>query len=105
MSSIVQFQPFSSLVQPAFWHALTDIKIDVLKLSDDQVPLRASYTTGKSIKDRETGQQVILGSNLSLGGDAFSKEQQRVHRSCHLGRHHDLLPDPWQPLPSPPMAS
>ncbi|RPD71395.1 hypothetical protein L226DRAFT_573882 [Lentinus tigrinus ALCF2SS1-7] len=32
---VVQFAPFQSLVQPAFWHALTEFKISVLCLSDD----------------------------------------------------------------------
>ncbi|KZT18854.1 E1-like protein-activating [Neolentinus lepideus HHB14362 ss-1] len=73
---IVQFAPFSSLVQPAFWHELTSLKIDVLKLSDESVPVRASYTAGRTIKDRETGKDVALGCNLTVGGDAFSKDFQ-----------------------------
>lgn len=73
---IVQFTPLSSLVQPAFWHALTDLKIDVLRLSDDAVPLSASYTAGRAVHDRETGADIALGCNLSIGGDAFLKSQQ-----------------------------
>ena len=75
---IVQFAPFQSLVEPAFWHALTDLKIDVLRLSDDAVPLTATYTTGRSITDRETGKDIALASTLSVGGDAFSKTPQSV---------------------------
>ena len=75
---IVQFAPFQSLVQPAFWHALTDLKIDVLRLSDDAQPVSATYIPGRSVKDRETGQEVALGSNLSVGADAFDKEPQSV---------------------------
>ena len=71
---IVQFAPFQSLVQPAFWHALTDLKIDVLRLADDALPVAASYAPGRAIKDRETGQEIALGCNISLGGEAFVKE-------------------------------
>jgi ubiquitin-like modifier-activating enzyme ATG7 len=74
---IVQFLPLSSLVQPSFWHALTELKIDVLRLSDDAVPVTASYGTGRSITDRETGQNVELGCNLSLGGEAFRKSDKQ----------------------------
>ena len=73
---IVQFAPFQSLVQPAFWHALTDLKIDVLRLSDDALPLAASYAPGRAVKDRETGQEIALGCNLAVSGDAFGKEPQ-----------------------------
>ena len=76
--TIIQFQPFSSLVEPAFWHALTNLKIDVLKLADDFIPVTASYTPGRSIVDRETGQEIPLGFNLTLAGDAFSEKPQCV---------------------------
>lgn len=70
---IVQFAPLSSLVQPAFWHELTNLKIDVLRLSDEILPISASYGVGRSVKDRETGQEIVLGTNLTIGSDAFEK--------------------------------
>ncbi|KAL4079347.1 hypothetical protein J3A83DRAFT_4086462 [Scleroderma citrinum] len=73
---VVQFTPFSSLVQPEFWHALTRVKIDVLRLSDESLTVNGSYTVGRSIRDRETGQDVALGCNLVLGADAFEKTPQ-----------------------------
>jgi ubiquitin-like modifier-activating enzyme ATG7 len=73
---IVQFQPFSSLVQPSFWHSLTDLKIDVLRLSDDFLPVSGSYAPGRTIRDRETGQEIDLGCHLSLSGDAFREDVQ-----------------------------
>ena len=75
---VVQFQPFSSLVNPSFWHSLTDLKVDVLRLSDEPLTISASYTTGRIVKDRETGQDVDLGCNLSLWGDAFGKDAECV---------------------------
>jgi len=71
---IVQFAPFSSLIQPSFWHELTNIKIDVLRLSDEALTISASYSTGRSVKDRETGQEIPLGCNLSVGSESFDKE-------------------------------
>lgn len=72
--TVLQFAPFSSLVQPAFWHELTSLKIDVLRLSDDSVPINASYALGKSIKDRETGTEIALGCNLTVGSGSFNKD-------------------------------
>ncbi|KAI0349924.1 E1-like protein-activating [Trametes cingulata] len=79
--TIVQFAPFQSLVQPAFWHALTNLKIDVLRLSDDALPVSATYTTGRAVKDRESGKEIALGCNLSVGGDAFEDSPQVPHNA------------------------
>lgn len=73
---VVQFAPFSSLVQPAFWHELTNLKIDVLRLSQDEIPVSASYAVGRSVTDRETGQEVALGCNMSVGAEAFDQTVQ-----------------------------
>lgn len=73
---IVQFAPLSSLVQPSFWHELTNLKIDVLRLSEDIIPITGSYSVGRSIKDRETGQEIALGCNLSIGADSLEKTAQ-----------------------------
>lgn len=72
--SIVQFTPFSSIVQPAFWHELTRIKIDVLRLSEEAMPLTATYALGRTVKDRETGRDVDLGCHITVGGDAFQQD-------------------------------
>jgi ubiquitin-like modifier-activating enzyme ATG7 len=75
---LLQFAPFGSLVQPPFWHAVTQLKIDVLRLSDKPIDVAAAYTPGRTIKDRETGADVALGCHLSLGGDAFKESAQCV---------------------------
>ncbi|TBU55968.1 E1-like protein-activating [Dichomitus squalens] len=82
---IVQFAPFQSLVQPAFWHALTDLKIDVLRLSEDALPVTATYTTGRAVKDRETGNDIALGCNLTISGDAFSNTHLPQHAVAATG--------------------
>jgi ubiquitin-like modifier-activating enzyme ATG7 len=75
---VVQFAPFASLVQPGFWHELTRMKIDVLRLSEDAITVNGSYTVGRSIRDRETGQDIALGCNLTVGEDAYQKAPQYV---------------------------
>ena len=76
--TIIQFTPFASLVEPAFWHALTNLKIDVLRLEDHAIPVTASYSPGRSIVDRETGKEIALGCNISVSGDAFVEHPQYV---------------------------
>ncbi|VDC02149.1 unnamed protein product [Peniophora sp. CBMAI 1063] len=71
---VVQFAPFSSIVQPAFWHELTRLKLDVLRLSDARVSLHGSYSVGRTVRDRNTGADVELGCNFALGGDAFDEQ-------------------------------
>jgi ubiquitin-like modifier-activating enzyme ATG7 len=73
---VVQFTPFSSTVSPAFWHALIKVKLEVQKLSADALPIVASYSAGRSIKDRETGADIPLNSNLSVLEDAFHPREQ-----------------------------
>ncbi|KAF8885690.1 hypothetical protein CPB84DRAFT_1850295 [Gymnopilus junonius] len=73
---IVQFAPFSSLVQPSLWHRLSDLKIDVLKLSDHAVPISGSYSIGRSVKDRETGQEITLPCNLTVGAESFEENHK-----------------------------
>jgi ubiquitin-like modifier-activating enzyme ATG7 len=73
---IVQFAPFSSLVQPSLWNKLTDLKIDVLKLSDAAVPISASYAIGRSVNDRETGQEIALPCNLTVGSESFEQDHK-----------------------------
>lgn len=80
----LQFAPFSSVVSPAFWHKLTDLKIDVLKLSDEAVPITGTYTAGKSIFDRETGQEVLLGTGFSVGGESFDASSTTSHDESTL---------------------
>ncbi|KAG1794210.1 uncharacterized protein HD556DRAFT_1371621 [Suillus plorans] len=80
---VVQFAPFASLVQPGFWHELTRMKIDVLRLSEDAITVNGSYSVGRSIRDRETGQDIALGCNLTVGEDAYQKAPQVSPMSVH----------------------
>ena len=73
---IVQFAPFSSLVQPSLWHKLSDLKIDVLKLSDHAIPITGTYSIGRTVKDRETGREIALPCNLSVGAEGFEEDHK-----------------------------
>ncbi|KAJ7778301.1 hypothetical protein B0H16DRAFT_1502982 [Mycena metata] len=85
---IVQFTPFSSLVQPAFWHELTSLKIDVLRLSDEALPITGSYSVGRSVTDRETGNEIALGCNLSVGPESFDKNAAQPPSGAFAARGH-----------------
>lgn len=71
---ILQFTPLSSLIQPSLWHTLTNLKLDVLKLSDEALPLTGSYSTGRTVRDRESGVDVALGCSLTVGGEGLQAE-------------------------------
>jgi hypothetical protein len=79
LMSVVQFAPFASLVDPAFWHALSQQKIDVLKLSQQAVPLHASYSLPRSFYDRTNQQEVAISGTVNLGGHAFDVASPRTH--------------------------
>ena len=100
--TVLQFAPFSSLVQPAFWHELTSLKVDVLRLSDDSVPVNASYALGKSIKDRETGKEIALGCNLTVGGGSFDKNsfQYAAHPPRRFDADENHITIDCLPIPS-----
>lgn len=41
---IIQYVPFKSFVHPSFWHALTDIKINVDKLDGTTKKIHGRFT-------------------------------------------------------------
>jgi hypothetical protein len=73
-SRIVQFSPLTSTLSPEFWTAFSKLKIDHLQLSDAAVPVAGRYHPGKSVLDRETGQQLSLGTSIHFDDAAFSVE-------------------------------
>ncbi|KAJ3767732.1 hypothetical protein FB446DRAFT_651684 [Lentinula raphanica] len=81
--TIVQFTPLPSLTHPSFWHKLTELKLDVLKLSDAEVDITATYRVGRLIEDRESGPGAFVGVGGSLGVDEESFGQG--HSSLALG--------------------
>ncbi|TRM69789.1 hypothetical protein BD626DRAFT_18463 [Schizophyllum amplum] len=76
--TIIQFTPLSSQIHPTFWNKLTQLKIDVLRLSDATVPITATYSEGRVIKDREGGAQVGLAGGVALDESSFDDAPQDV---------------------------
>lgn len=96
---VLQFTPFTSLVEPGFWHALSALKIDVLQLSDATHSLHGTYTTGRVARDRKTGQDIPLRSVLSLGADALcGRGQDETTRTISDGSDNGALHKPSQPM-------
>ncbi|EGG00390.1 uncharacterized protein MELLADRAFT_118051 [Melampsora larici-populina 98AG31] len=76
MTSVLQFIPFSSSIDPTFWHTLTKLKIDVLKLGDQPIPIKGIYERGRWVKDKEhhLGKEIGLGGEIRLDGKSFDLE-------------------------------
>ena len=70
----VQFTPFQSQVSPQLWHQLSKLKIDVLRLSADSIPVAATYASGRVVVDRESGKEFGLGCTFNVGGEGLTKE-------------------------------
>lgn len=73
MTAPFQFAPFSSSISPSFWQALTTLKLQVLKLSDEPVPISGSYSKARTVKDRLTGEEIGLGCTLELDEHSFEQ--------------------------------
>jgi len=73
---IRQFVPFSSSIDPSFWHSLTTLKIDVLRLKDEPVPIKAWYERGRWTVERDQNSNVInqlsFGNEFRLDGNSLS---------------------------------
>ncbi|EJD47541.1 hypothetical protein AURDEDRAFT_183978 [Auricularia subglabra TFB-10046 SS5] len=83
---VVQFQTFTSLVQPEFWHELTRRKVDELRLSQDALPIHAGYALARTAHDRESGADIALPANFVLGADAFGDPPARDFRQGVVAR-------------------
>lgn len=87
MTAILPFSPLQSSLDPSFWSALTELKIDVLKLSDEAVPLTGHYTTGKTVLNRETGEQVSLGCFATFQASSLSSSASDSNEGATLHGH------------------
>lgn len=79
----LQFAPFASQIPSSFWSSLARVKVEKLQLSQDIIPVRATYTTGKSVIDRTSGEIVQLPVGFQLDGEALEggKGVQRLDSS------------------------
>ncbi|KAL7752443.1 Autophagy protein 7 [Sorochytrium milnesiophthora] len=67
-------QPFSSAVEAAFWHALSQHKVDVLRLSSDALPVTAHYFAGSA--GSGDADAVETPARLCLPGSALQPANQ-----------------------------
>jgi len=94
---LLQFLPFSSVVSSDFWHKLSQLKIDVLALSEEPVDITGYFSNHTAAKlpacfnvDYSSFEKYILNSltafqmfaiNIHYAGLAKLCRQQ-VHESC-----------------------
>ncbi|GAA94304.1 glycoside hydrolase family 12 protein [Mixia osmundae IAM 14324] len=55
-----------------FWHELTRLKIEVLKLDDKPIDVWGTYTMGRRLLDKETSKAIPLRPSTELGSQSFS---------------------------------
>ncbi|KAF9268423.1 E1-like protein-activating [Marasmius fiardii PR-910] len=86
--TIVQFTPLPSLTHPSFWHKLTELKLDVLKLSDAEVDITGTYGVGRLFRDREASGDswVGVGGSLGVDEDSLGKGQSSVPLGSAVAR-------------------
>lgn len=65
-SSILQFSPLPTQISADFWHALSTLKLDRLRLNEAPLPLRGEYGVARRVKDRKTGGVVAVQGTLAL---------------------------------------
>jgi len=58
---IVKYVPFQSTAEPSFWMKLGDYKLDTVKLSEDAIPIVASYGIVPSIGGNSSGSSGRTG--------------------------------------------
>lgn len=71
--TILQFAPFSSAVDAGFWHYFTRLKLDVLHLNEDAIPITGSYVNSDA---------PGLPSRLSVEYDALDRNKPSTKWSC-----------------------
>ncbi|ESK86882.1 hypothetical protein Moror_3433 [Moniliophthora roreri MCA 2997] len=75
---IVQFTPLPSQTHPSFWHKLTSLKLDVLKLSDAEVDITANYGVGRLFKDKNAKEGEDKWDSFGIGEGSGGEKKQNV---------------------------
>jgi hypothetical protein len=68
---ILQFTPLRSFPSPSFWQHLTSLKLDTLKLDDSIIDIHGWMEEGKSVFDREQGEDVWMGGSVAVDADSL----------------------------------
>lgn len=70
---ILQFTPLSSFPSPSFWQQLTSLKLDTLKLDDSVRDIQGWLEEGRSVLDRESGEEVWISGHFMVDGQSFAE--------------------------------
>lgn len=63
---IFKFVPFTSFVQASFWHKLTELKLDIDRLSETSRPIRGFYSNANNPGQQKAVHEVdCTGFNRS----------------------------------------
>ncbi|GAA5798153.1 hypothetical protein HPULCUR_003553 [Helicostylum pulchrum] len=81
-TSILKFSQFNSAVDASFWQALVIKKLDVLKLSNEQLPVHGYFTMGQSALDT-LNQPIALPTRFSIPAEGLEMDSK-----IKLGYHH-----------------
>lgn len=80
--SIVKYVPFQSTAEPSFWMKLGEHKLDTIKLSEEPIPIRASYGIQAIVKHRSSDdtssikQHELIPGRMRLDQDSVLEEEE-----------------------------
>ena len=77
---IIQFIPFSSFVDLAFWHEFGRRKLEKYKLSEEPIPLVGSYSSSRG----STGSGLATPAAMNVGLESFTEQ--------HVPQYHCMAP-------------
>lgn len=77
--SLIQFESFQSNISTSFWNELTNLKLNVIKLSTEPIIINGIYEKGKIVKDKSNNDNEIgLGCLLELNSNSFKQFQETI---------------------------
>lgn len=96
----LQFTPFASSVDASFWHQLSALKLDTLKLDDRVLSINGTYAPGKVTRNdasssKHSGTPVPLSARLWLSAKSLDVEEENVDERTGGD---DVLNRRWTPL-------
>ena len=95
---IVKYIPFQSTADPSFWMKLGEHKLNTIKLSEENIAIKASYTIQPNVNHRIDNYVVLTGlvpGRMRLDEDSIMEEQQYEHENdaaiASNGNRNDLV--------------
>eukprot|EP01048_Picozoa_sp_COSAG05_P001094 COSAG05_NODE_34_length_27784_cov_62.890129_24_plen_701_part_00 len=68
----LKFMRWSSVVEPAFWQALADRKLDSMKLSEEPVPISVAYREAQNLREEPASAMTFLLTPSSFSAQAHA---------------------------------